>query len=438
MDTKEQLCAEAPPCEPESPETRAEVKEETLFPDFIKAQNGTGITFYNRKKGFPVRVRYGSIVSACLTESSVAEPTDSLKQYMTQGFLEDRNGEFNQELVLPIDFVTLPSGENCAVLATDLSGCVQGFSNLQMQKNADGRNVFEVLGKLAKAVGCLKDNGLHLTKWDGHQLFTCVEYGVLAMVLDGMDLVIENIPEETSHSGRELAAVLLCCLTGAFPVDGEGVPYGTLIDAPASAVLRFDGTAQTVCSDDPQAAAFWNSLPQKVREAFEDCFFRLEAPCRDAYQWAEFFEEMAQTAESERCIHCGKTVFASVMECPFCQGNLDKRKLMSRWLVTDNLRSLKFGLAMPANMMLDCAMLSADFPKGKLFQIGYSAKRNVLALKNISSEPMTVDYGDLGTIQAEPQSIFLLKIGMQITVTRKRDITMTLLGFDLQDSWEAE
>lgn len=438
MDTKEQLCNETSQCIPEKSTTREETQTDMLFPDYIKAQSGTGITFYNRKKVFPTRVRYGSTATACLAEVPVTEPGPVLEKYMVQGFLEDQNGDFNQELAVPVEFITLPSGENCAVLLTDLSSYVRGFCNLQKQGGVTSRYLFGVLAKLANAICCLKDNGLYLSKWDGHQFYFCVQYGVFTMVLDG-EALSEGVQSESEiDTNKALAATLLYCLIGAFPVDSEGTPYGHLIEAPSSAVVRFDGTNRSVSPDDPDAAAFWESLPQKLKESFEACFFNPEAPCQDAHQWVQLFNNLAENIESECCFYCGKTVFSGIRACPFCRGDLDKRNLLSKWLVTDKSRSLKFGLALPVNTVLDYASLSSDLPKGRLFQIGYSAKRNILALQNISSATLTVDYGDLGTIEVPPQTLFSLKSGMQFMVSQKHGITLTLLGFEIQDSWEVK
>ena len=438
MDTKEQLCAETSPCELEKSVVWEETQTDILFPDFIKSQSGTGITFYNRQKVFPSRVRYGSTATACLAEVPVTEPGAILEKYMAQGFLEDQNGDFNQELTVPVEFVTLPSGENCVVLLTDLSSYVRGFSNLQKQDGVTSRHMFGVLSKLSNAICCLKDNDLYLSKWDGHHFYFSAQYGVFTLVLDG-EALSEGIQSESEvATNKALAATLLYCLIGAFPVTGDGVPYGHLIDAPSCAVIRFDGTNKSVITDDPSAAAFWETLPIKLKDAFEACFFDPEAPCQDARQWVQLFYDLADTVESECCFHCGKAVFSGIRACPFCQGDLDKRNLLSKWLVTDKSRSLKFGLALPVNAILDYATLSSDLPKGKLLQIGYSAKRNILALKNISSATLAVDYGELGTIDVPPQTLFSLKSGMQFMVSQKHGITLTLLGFDLQDSWEVK
>lgn len=438
MDTKDQLDNEASPCETVKSAVREETRADILFPDFIKAQSGAGITFYNRKKVFPTRVRYGSTATACLAEVPVIDPGPVLEKYMARGFLEDRNGDFNQDLAVPVEFVTLPDGENCAVLLTDLSSYKQGFCNLQKQDGATSRHLFGVLSKLSNAICCLKDNDLYLSKWDGHHFYFSAQYGVFTLVLDG-EALSEGIQSGSEvDTNKALAATLLYCLIGAFPVTGDDAPYGHLIDAPSCAVVRFDGTNRSVSTDDPSAAAFWEALPIKLKDAFEACFFDPEAPCQDARQWVQLFNDLADTVESECCFHCGKAVFSGIRACPFCQGDLDKRNLLSKWLVTDKSRSLKFGLALPVNAILDYATLSSDLPKGKLLQIGYSAKRNILALKNISSATLAVDYGELGTIDVPPQTLFSLKSGMQFMVSQKHGITLTLLGFDLQDSWEVK
>lgn len=438
MDTNNLLVNETSPCETEKSAVREETQTDILFPDFIKAQSGAGITLYNRQKVFPTRVRYGSTATACLVEAPVTEPGAVLEKYMAQGFLEDQNGDFNQELTVPVEFVTLPSGENCAVLLTDLSSYVQGFCNLQKQDGVTSRHLFGVLSKLSNAICCLKDNDLYLSKWDGHHFYFSVQYGVFTLVLDG-EALSEGVQSGSEiDTNKALAATLLYCLIGAFPVDAEDTPYGYLIDAPACAVIRFDGTNRSVNTNDPSALAFWETLPQKLKEAFETCFFDPEAPCLDARQWVQVFNDLADSVESECCFYCGKSVFSGTKVCPFCQCDLDKRKLLSKWLVTDRSRTLKFGLALPVNTVLDYATLSSDLPRGKLLQIGYSAKRNALALKNISHETLTVDYGDLGNVEVTPQTLFSLKRGMQFSVSDKHNITLTLLGFDSQDSWEVD
>lgn len=438
MDIKNQLDYEASPCETVKSAVREEAQANMLFPDFIKAQSGAGITFYNRKKVFPTRVRYGSIATACLAEVPVIDPGPVLEKYMAQGFLEDRNGDFNQDLAVPVEFVTLPDGENCAVLLTDLSSYKQGFCNLQEQDGATSRHLFGILSKLSNAICCMKDNDLYLSKWDGHHFYFSAQYGVFTLVLDGEALSegVQDGPEIDTN--KSLAATLLYCLIGAFPVVAGEIPYGSLIDAPTCAVVHFDGANKSVSTDNPSVAVFWETLPIKLKEAFEACFFDPEAPCPDARQWTQLFNDLADSVESECCVHCGKVVFSGTSVCPFCQGDLDKRNLLSKWLVTDKSRSLKFGLALPVNAILDCSTLSSDLPKGKLFQIGYSAKRNIMALQNISNATLTVDYGELGTIDVSPQTLFSLKSGMQLMVSQKHGITLTLLGFEPKDSWEVK
>ena len=175
-----------------------------------------------------------------------------------------------------------------------------------------------------------------------------------------------------------------------------------------------------------------------MREAFEACFFAPDRPAPDARKWAQLFTELAETVEGEPCFNCNKMVFYGTSVCPHCGGNLDKRQLLSKWLVINDARPHKYGFVLPVNMLLDSAMLAPNHPKGNLMRMVYSKKRNLLALQNLSSSVLSIDYGDLGQIEAETQSLVALKSGMQITGVQLRGITLKLLGFERNDSWEVD
>ena len=409
-----------------------------LLPDFIKTRSGIGMTFYDRKKRFPTRVRYGSAVSSCLVEAPSVEPGPILEKFMETGFVEEKDGGFNQEITVPVELITLPSGENCAVLLTDLSNCVKGLTNLQTQKAVTVSKLFGMLAKQANAVACLEDNGIYLQKWDGQAFYFNAGFGVFALVLDGQLLSDDTKLNEEGAVDQALAATLLYQLTGAYPTVGEGKPYGTLIEVQQEPVICFDSVGRFVCTEDPQAESFWIGLPQKLREAFEACFFAPDRPAPDARKWAQLFTELAETVEGEPCFNCNKMVFYGTSVCPHCGGNLDKRQLLSKWLVINDARPHKYGFVLPVNMLLDSAMLAPNHPKGNLMRMVYSKKRNLLALQNLSSSVLSIDYGDLGQIEAETQSLVALKSGMQITGVQLRGITLKLLGFERNDSWEVD
>ena len=412
--------------------------ETSVLPDFIKTRSGIGITFYDRKKLFPIRVRYGSTVSSCLVEAPSVEPGPILEKLMEVGFIEEKDGGFNQEITVPVELITLPNGENCAVLVTDLSNCTKGLTNLQTQETVTVSKLFGMLSKQANAVACLEDNGIYLQKWDGQAFYFNTGFGVFALVLDGQLLSDDTKLNEEGAVDKTLAATLLYQLTGAYPTVGDGKPYGTLIEAQEEPVICFDGVERSIHTKDPVAETFWNGLPRKLREAFEDCFFALDCPAPDARKWAQLFTELAETVEGESCFNCNKMVFSGASVCPHCGGNLDKRQLLSKWLVVNDTSPYKYGFVLPVNMLLDSAMLAPNHPKGNSMRMVYSAKRNLLALQNLGSSVLSVDYGNLGQIEAEPQSLFALKSGMKITGSQLQGITLKLLGFERKDSWEVD
>lgn len=411
--------------------------ENLLLPDFIKTDSGIGITFFNRSRVFPARIKYGSVPSSCLVRVPAGDST-LLEAFMAQGILEEVDGTINREIFIPVELVCLPDGERCAVLTEDISGCAQGFINLQADGNAGCQSHFGILSKMANAVGCLLDNNLFLSRWDGHQFYVNPEYGVFSVVLDGADLERLDTQDSTEATNRALAASLLCYLTGAVPVLDEDTPYARLIHAPAQSVIKFDRDNGVIRPDNSGAADFWDTLPEKLRDAFQTCFCAPDSPSPNARFWAQLLADLAENVAEEPCIHCGKRLIAGTAVCPYCQGNQDKRNMLARWLIADSDTGIRFGLALPVNMILDFAALSSGLPKGNFLRMGYNAKRNLLAMQNISADLLTVDYGELGTIEVKPNTIFALKKGMHIAVPHTNGITMTLLGFDWQDSWEDE
>ncbi len=416
----------------------AKTPETAQLPDFIKTQSGAGITFYDRRKIFPSRVRYGSMASACLVKTPSVNPGPVLEKLMETGFVEEMDGSFNQELAVPVEFVTLPDGETCGVLLTNLADCVQGFTNLQIRADMTVPNLFGLLSKLSNAISCLADNELYFCKWDGHQFYSAVQFGMVTVVLDGESLQDDAKLYPPEAVNRALSAALLYYLTGALPTMEDGTPYETSVEVTTQAILRFQGNDQTVQTEDPCAEVYWNALPQKLRDTFAACFFAPDAPAPSAQKWAQLFADLAQTVEGETCFHCGRQVISGVAVCPHCGQNLDKRNLLSKWLVTDPAATYKFGFVLPVNMILDYAVLSPSRLKGNLLRMGYSKKQNMLALQNISGDVLSVDYGEEGTLDVEPKGIFTMKSGMQITCPRMQGMTLTLLGFDPQDSWEVE
>lgn len=360
---------------------------------------------------------------------------DEVDTLFEEGLLEEGDGNEVNSLVLPIDAFELSPEARGVIVDCDLRGYSRGLDCLLVPPEDPSAvplslaGVLEAVAEFAATMDHLRERGYRWQGSDGRQLFFNGEHGLFRLVWDGTGFARE---EESSTEGRReleraVARAILCLLTGAWPAgvaeDADAAPL------PGGVKASWDAGSGSIASA-TDVEERWRSLPATLRDALQASCFEEAREDGTPVDWKELLSEA--TRDVERCAYCGADVFRGAPRCLSCGRSTEKCDLLTVWSVRDDDLDGTLRLTFGRGTLAPGAMVGSPPRFKPSMRLVFSAKRNLLGLRNLSSVPWTVT-GEGGTSSVAPGKVATIEEGLSIRFDGFPTIEMRFVGYASQE-----
>lgn len=348
---------------------------------------------------------------------------------MQKGFLEGRNREECDGVVIPVDTITLPSGEKAYVLAEDICSYRQGPAVLAGREAYGGgaplKGTYSMLRRMAETIADLNAAGYLLADFDAHQMFFDTWSGSFRFVMDGADITALQ-EGDTAQQNDLLSAFILFTLTGILPGrDDEWIRrFADELAADGWSVMRVDLPEMNF--SDPEAEDSWKMFSPQLQDAF------IHANTdRIGLIGPEEWEKILQGEEDAvyTCPHCGHEAAGGSAICVSCRESTSLEHDRVIFSVESETQPERFELTFGTGQMFCGCSLSPALKASPLFELVYNSSRNCLGLKNLGQLSWTVQTID-GDMQVMPGQIKTINESLEtIHVSTRPAVTMTFAGY---------
>ncbi len=348
---------------------------------------------------------------------------------MQKGFLEDRNGDECAGAVIPIDTITLPSGEKAYVLPEDICSYSAGPFLLAghdaYSSGAPLKRTFSMLRSMAETIADLNAAGYLLSNLDAHQLFFEIWSGSFRFVMDGADIVpVQNGDE--AHQNDLLSAFILFVLTGIVPDrDEERIrQFAEHLTTLGFSPMFMDFPEMSF--SDPEAEEIWKMFSSQLQDAFVHANTDRIGMVGPA-EWGKILEGEEDTIYI--CPHCGHQAAVGSAICISCRKSTSLEHDRVIFSVESDTQPAQFDLTFGTGQVFCGCSLSPALKAAPLFELVYNPSRNCLGLKNLGQLAWTIPSPD-GVIQVRPGLIKTINDSLgTIRISQQPSVTLTFAGY---------
>lgn len=350
-------------------------------------------------------------------------------ELIQKGFIEGRNGDECDRVIIPVDTITLPSGEKAYVLPEDICMYRAGHFTLAMQEvyssGAPLKSTLAMLRSMAETIADLNAAGYLLTDFNAHQMYFETWSSSFRYVADGSDIIPAQNGDETQQNDL-LSAFILFALAGILPGRSEErirrfaedlSEEGWSIKLTDFSVMSFP---------DPEAEDNWKMLSPQLQEVFIHANtdrIGLIGPA----EWEKILLEEEEAVYT--CPHCGHQAAGGSAICISCRKSTSLEHDRVIFAVESETQPARFDLTFGTGQVFCGCSLSPALKALPLFELVYNPPKNCLGLKNLGQLPWTLQTFD-GELQVRPGQIKTIHESMEtIRISEQPAVTMTFSGY---------
>lgn len=348
---------------------------------------------------------------------------------MQKGFLEDRNGDECDGVVIPVDTITLPSGEKAYVLPEDICMYRAGHFSLAVQDTyssvAPLKSTLSMLRSMAETVADLNAAGYLLSDFGGHQLYFEPWSGSFRFVMDGADIIQAQNGDE-AHQNDLLSAFILFALAGVLPGRSEEriQKYADDLSKEGWSIMLAD--FQGMSFSDPAAEDSWKMLSPQLQEAFIHANTDRVGMFGPA-EWEKILLEEENAVYT--CPHCGNQAAGGSAICISCRKSTSLENDRVIFSVESDTQPGRFDLTFGTGQVFCGCSLSPALKAAPLFELVYNPSKNCLGLKNLGQSVWKVPTFD-GEILVRPGQVKTINESLTtVRISEQPSVTMTFLGY---------